>query len=668
MSWEHRQPNVARNSNVLHNEAPITSVAQRDFKVEEQNNEYNTNIQAQYVSYYSPLKPMHRKGRFTMVPASMTLNPYIGNVDLGNRIANAMKVHSRLAVWGLGGIGSDSPNLTHRTCAEANRKSRLSAHLAELAMKNDVDHVFWISGKSAANFNSDMADAAARLGSERLGSNISSTAAAAVKRWMEAENDETWLLVVDDAGPEAMDGNDHNMVTDSKGENFGWWIPRSSLKPRRTVLITTSNRPVAQRWCADDAIFLMPPLNCDDAVKLLRDQSGDFTSSDSNAKRLVNHLEQHPSAITAAAAYIRHNNLNGMSIDQYLVEFDQGRSAATPPAQGFSRLFLFNARCNSITTPMSPFLSWIKTFTAIETTNRKSLDLLALICCFDQVRISPNLFSHAFPFSTFTAILQDLSILLNYNIITRDPLRKTYAIPRLVQQVARQWFESNQSMVPPRGPSLKFWRFRALNCIIKEYERRKAQPGRSSVEAHLHQCRLLPHINEFRVFCKAYEGEISLKNPEGAGIISFASLYMSEGENRYAESLLWCVLRQTRLDPLLRAVAKVDLAENLRSRSAQDGNKRRLKKATDLVRDARDLIIQEIKEMGDDEEESVVGHVESILYSQIYPCFARLYSDRANFERAGYFQDLVVSYYSTNGKENNLPLLDAIIDRSGIYW
>jgi len=525
---------------------------------------------------------------------------------------------------------------------------------------NGVEKIFWINGKSVANFTSDMADAATYLRLERFDSNLPSAAAAAVKRWMESDTNATWLMVIDDAGPEAIDGNDYNLSTDSNNVGFGQWIPRSSLEPKRIILITTSNRRIAQRWCHDKAIFLISPLETEDAVKFLRDRSADTTSSEMSAKKLVERFERHPSAITAAAAYIRENDMNEMTIDRYLIEFDQDQIDLMPTA--------INSRLSPALNPISPFASWLKTFQRIDETERQAISILALMCCLDQVHISQSMLLHAFEWSS-TTILEASSVLLNYNIITKD-MNKFYTIPRLVQQAARHWFKSKPG---PGASPLNSWQFRALNCLIKEYECKKPQPGGSSIQAYLQQCHLLSHINEFRLFCKvSSERDMVCTDPQAAGIISFASLYMSEGEYRYAESLLLFVLNQKNLDPLLRAVAKVDLGESLRSRSAQDRNDRRLKKATDIVRDARDIITQEMKAIAAksdvEEEKPTLEHIDSILYLQIYPCFARLYSDRRNFKRAAYFQDLVIRYYQTNERENDITMVGAILDRSSIYW
>ena len=92
------------------------------------------------------------------------------------------------------------------------------------------------------------------------------------------------------------------------------------------------------------------------------------------------------------------------------------------------------------------------------------------------------------------------------------------------------------------------------------------------------------------------------------------------------KSLLLFVLSQKDPDPLLGVVAKVDLGESLRSRSAQDRNDRRLKKEIDIVRDARYIITQETKAIAAksdvEEEKSTLEHIDSILYLQIYLCFA----------------------------------------------
>jgi len=109
MSTEELQLDTGNSKNIFHNKAPITNAAQRDFKVREQRNQFTTNVQEQYVSYYNPSKSLEWKGGFAMVPISMATRPYIGNEDLVNVINNTTIAHSQLAVWGRGGIGCVPP-------------------------------------------------------------------------------------------------------------------------------------------------------------------------------------------------------------------------------------------------------------------------------------------------------------------------------------------------------------------------------------------------------------------------------------------------------------------------------------------------------------------------------------------------------------------------------
>lgn len=91
-------------TNSLTNSAPVTNVAQRNIEVREQHISNVTKVQKQYNSYYEPEK-VHRKRRFTMVPLSRIVNPYIGHKQHLERIGHALKTHSRVALWGRGGIG-----------------------------------------------------------------------------------------------------------------------------------------------------------------------------------------------------------------------------------------------------------------------------------------------------------------------------------------------------------------------------------------------------------------------------------------------------------------------------------------------------------------------------------------------------------------------------------
>lgn len=83
---------------------PITNLAANgNVSIENQHNNNTKNIQ-NYNSYYEARLPAEIR-RFSMVPASLEVHPFIGQHGLSKTAKTIAEKHSRVALWGRNGIG-----------------------------------------------------------------------------------------------------------------------------------------------------------------------------------------------------------------------------------------------------------------------------------------------------------------------------------------------------------------------------------------------------------------------------------------------------------------------------------------------------------------------------------------------------------------------------------
>ncbi|ORY19556.1 P-loop containing nucleoside triphosphate hydrolase protein [Clohesyomyces aquaticus] len=587
-----------------------------------------TNIQNQYVNPAREPPSKESKPSFSTVPSPLTDDKYVGHGTLLQDVLASVKTNTRVALYGLGGIG----------------KSRLAAEVASNLHPEIFDCVFWIDATTVTSFMRSMEYLADKLGLPRKPD--ATSVANAVRVWMESKGNGSWLLVLDAAGLEAV-SDDIELPVESKEKHFFQRLPQRSISPLRVILATTCEKTVAQKWCKDDTIFEVPCLEKEDAAELLRSESGDRTSPLQDAYGLVNELDRHPSAILSAAAIIRSNSEAEETISTYLKTF---RKRSDKAINLLDRNFT-SAHAIYIS-PKSPTATIRTAINMIHQRSKGASALLSFVSCLEGTKICSNLFRHAFNWSE-QVLRTNVSILLNYRLLKPFSMPKgtpgCYSMPRLVRLTVRDWIRRQETTNSDLEPLLP-WHLKALSSLLAEYDRMAPKERESTVRAQLEQRSLLTHAEVFKQFCRRKRGDNApLKEHHFRAIVVFAGLFSSEGLYKAAEVLLGYARECVVPDSHWRKLALFRLAECLRNQSLVDGNTGRLKKATDIVREVK----------------QTVTYVETL---DMWSTFALLWGDRGNFKKAAYYQNQVVQALAEALGEGDLQVMDARLVLSKIRW
>ena len=271
---------------------------------------------------------------------------------------------------------------------------------------------------------------------------MSSKTPVLVKDWLNSKNSGKWLLILDNADdPEAFsDINDH-------GKSLTPYLPPSG---NGHILITSRFRGVALTLASsEDSLIHVTPMTPQEAISLLRTRVPKDTSTESDTAELAKALDYLPLAIKQATGYI---TATSTSIKDYLRLFSKD--------DNYQRRLLE------------------KTYRDIGRDTHDDLQdsvILTLQISFDQIRLqrpaAANVLSlmgtlnrEGIPIDLLTGLSvdeleskDDIGMLIQYSLISRNDNLVTFSMHRLVQLTIRTWLS--------RQGSLGKWQAEALRLL-----------------------------------------------------------------------------------------------------------------------------------------------------------------------------------------------------------
>ncbi|KAM0270411.1 hypothetical protein ACHAQH_009469 [Verticillium albo-atrum] len=198
----------------------------------------------------------------------------------------------RVVIVGLGGVG----------------KTQVALQMAFWTMKNKPEwHVFWLPALSLATFDQACGEIARLLGLERA---ESADAKDLVRRFLESDASNRWLIIIDNADDEdVMEGGAHG----PRGHSICDFLPRSD---RGRILFTTRNQRIATRLAQSEVVDLSE-MNAEEARDLMEKSliNKRLLADDKGVADLLKALTNLPLAIAQAAAYL---NEMKVSVAEYL--------------------------------------------------------------------------------------------------------------------------------------------------------------------------------------------------------------------------------------------------------------------------------------------------------------------------------------------------------------
>ncbi|OJJ87138.1 uncharacterized protein ASPGLDRAFT_80025 [Aspergillus glaucus CBS 516.65] len=331
---------------------------------------------------------------------------------LKDRILPIGESHSRVALFGLGGVG----------------KSQVAIEIA-YQMHTELPHVsvFWIHANSIERFREgyhNIIDECNIPG--RNEENCDKMAL--FKYWLEKEHKE-WLLIIDNADEASLFASKAELSREKTGadQSILQYLPES---PHGSILITTRNRAAGVKFTRNLSPELVEvnTMTEDESSRLIRSALLDDIPTDEEIYEISDLLGHLPLALAQATAFMQENVL---TISEYIELYkDSDETQMDLLSEPFETLGRDSQVPNAVTTTL------IISINQIKKKDPKAIDILSLVAFIDQHDIPKSLIQAKVkrPLD-FTKALGTLKA---FSLITANE-RGNFSLHRLVQLVLRKW-------------------------------------------------------------------------------------------------------------------------------------------------------------------------------------------------------------------------------------
>ena len=342
------------------------------------------------------------------------------------------ETHSRVALFGLGGVGFVwSPNyLISRLLIVSSRKSQVAIELAyQIHNESPQVSVFWIHASSIDRFREcccNIADECDIPG----GNGEKCDKMSLFKKWLEKEPRE-WLLIVDNAD-EASLFTPKGELSQNKSKagaepSILEYLPES---PRGSILITTRNRAAGVRFTKSRATDLVEvqTMTEEESSCLIKSTLTDHIPTDSETHELAGLLCHLPLALAQAAAFMQENIL---TVNEYIELYkDSDETQMDLLSEPFVTLGRDSAVHNAVVT------TFIVSINQIKERDPKAIEILCLVAFVDQHDVPKSLIQGKL--KRPLELTKALGTLKSFSLITTNE-RGNFSLHRLVQLVMRKW-------------------------------------------------------------------------------------------------------------------------------------------------------------------------------------------------------------------------------------
>jgi hypothetical protein len=531
------------------------------------------------------------------------------------------------------------------------------------ALRRDkhITSAFWICATSASTFERDYEGIAHLVDIPGNLTRSSQSLLQGVQTWLEDPENGTWLVVLDDVDNSDIERDTTELQTTNKNSTYN---ASARFLPRPVshgyMLITTGDSDLAlQLVKRTDLLFKIPRLSTTEACELLRSKTPDVVwfdpSSEEHARRLVTKLDNHPSAIVLAAAYIDSHHKLGETISEYLKGLTS-HGHAELLSRGPYGLLVSNGF------PPSPISAWQKSFTKIQNEYGQAVDILALMSCLDQTQIPKSLLE-CYNLSA-NDLRHRLRTLERYSFIDTYDNGNTFQMPRLLQLTAQEWFHGQGTRA--------MWQIKALAALFEQYNKIHKESQGSSIPAYVRQRQLLSHVDIFEQYCSKKGPPVDLISEITPALVSFAGLYAGEGRYGPAQRLLCYVRDYYQVEDSWRIAALRDLAETIRSQLPSTNEK--FEERSDKLKKARDILLQarEIAQKTKDRNAEIdVLTSLALNYSDIRhikPAEGFQKDFKRHFKLAENFQKDIIAHKTKQHGELHLETINATLGLSKIHF
>ncbi|PYI10351.1 kinesin [Aspergillus sclerotiicarbonarius CBS 121057] len=339
--------------------------------------------------------------------------------QLAERIMPLGKAHSRVALYGLGGVG----------------KTQIAIELAHQVHEAHPDaSVFWIHANSIARFQEGYHDILRECDIENPGDKNYNNLTL-VKQWLEKKC-KRWLLIIDNADQaslftsESRHGQGVSKLADQLEEDSSilQYLPES---PYGSIVITTRNRAAGVRFARSVAqnMVEVDTMTKEESKCLIKSVLSGNYPTESDMDDLAGLLDYLPLAIMQAASFMQENVL---TVNEYIkLHNDNDETRMNLLCEPFETLGRDSGTPNALATTLIVSLDHIKKHEPY------AIDALSLIAFLDQHHIPTSLMQQKI--TQTLDLTKALGTLKAFSLIIANGNGQNFSIHRLVQLTVRKW-------------------------------------------------------------------------------------------------------------------------------------------------------------------------------------------------------------------------------------
>ncbi|PYH97579.1 kinesin [Aspergillus ellipticus CBS 707.79] len=339
--------------------------------------------------------------------------------QLMERLMPLGKVHSRVALYGLGGVG----------------KSQLAIELAhQMHVAYPDVSIFWIHANTIDRFKKGYDDILNECGiGDQDGKENSKLLL--VRKWLEKQC-KRWLLIIDNADQASLFTSGNHLTQSiskaatpsEENQSILEYIPESSYG---SVLITTRNRAAGVKFTKGVAQNMVEvgTMTQEQSKCLLESVLSEDYSTKSEMDDLAGLLDCLPLAMMQAASFMQENVL---TVNEYIkLHKNSDETTMNLLCEPFETLGRDSETPNALATTLIISLGHIKSH------EQKAIDALCLIAFLDQYHIPESLVQQKF--DTVLDSTRALGVLKAFSLIIPNGGGHEFSIHRLVQLTVRKW-------------------------------------------------------------------------------------------------------------------------------------------------------------------------------------------------------------------------------------
>lgn len=339
------------------------------------------------------------------------------------------KSHSRVSLFGLGGVGYVGYCIQFALSANNPSKSQIAIELAyQIHTEFPEVSVFWVHASNIDRFREGYYNIVKECGISGR-EDEKSDKMTLLKEWLEKEH-KNWLFIIDNVDEASLLASKGKFSSQSKTGSEPSILGYLPDSPHGSILITTRNRAAGLNFTinrSSDPIEVNT-MTDEESSCLIKAALHGLNPTDSEMQELASLLSKLPLALAQAAAFMQENML---PVNEYIELYNDSEETQM---ELLSEPFEALGRDSGV--PNAVAATLIVSINQIKVRDPKAIEILCLVSFVDQHNIPKSLIQGKV--KRPLELAKSLGTLKSFSLVNANE-RGNFSLHRLVQLVMRKW-------------------------------------------------------------------------------------------------------------------------------------------------------------------------------------------------------------------------------------